>query len=989
MFNINPRRCYTVGEGIRLQKYLLREYVYVDAEQLNEVGREEELKYHKVREELTENQYNERYSKRIKELNYLLDDMPYMPDIDYEVVEEILNKDRAKLDKLVGKELTNWETVELVRHDTRMAINQDIQHAINNADEFSDVVDYLERMGHTLKFYGGSIVIDNKDGDLKELSKTNHETLESFSVSAICRAIDERIAKEDPENVPQLDKYDEAKRNEIKRQKRIAASQNGAYYYCGHIYKVNVKWQILENSYGKVSYVRRSPLEQLFVKIFMRDRHAEEDAQKRIKNSSQVQKFRKLEAIEQERMDSIFRLAQNYGIASEESAKALRKELSDKLIQGQTVQISVSGRIKRSEKLTDAMRKINNNLEMVDFEKDYEKMGFKDAYQFKKYVSRFPNGETLVHYEERKQRELRTQLAEVREYNAVYRKDINDITKNFIPYINSEYYDEVKVLGYKKQYDAAVRHEREEIRKENLFTKPLEDETKPSDELRQLIKDSGAKREVLEKELHELEAKKNRMVKIQKCDPDLVVTRNITSGDAHDAVKEFYQNRIDHGKPAPGMDTPAPAANGNGNARFAQQFVISPSPEDHVSPSQMKAFVEDFYDRSKRLGTDYKSFAVVHVDHYTGKDPETGKVYNQERLERFGPDKNTVHAQFFVDCQSTDNVHYNKDGTWYSNPIRSWQDGDSAAKYGYDTRESLSRLEYELALERGWTHTAMHSPEFREDVRKIAKLDFSKKEDRQKLFQMAAISGAYNIKQTENGKFEFSGKDIKGTMVIEAKNFKEAVESFSEIQAERMANADALSSIREDTLKAVRDEENRYATADRTETPWENMAGIQKSQQMSLQEFWRANRDNPDVLRDQVRSDIDKVMTEKKPLNEKQFREEMEKLGYQMITKRGITYYTPDKTASAKDVPRVSERALDKINENVLNQYNMEGIRNECKNNRDECRMESSARLVGREQREDERRRIREEDRKRQREEEERRRREDERRVHSRGGYHR
>lgn len=985
MFNINPRRCYTVGEGTRLQKYLLREYVYVDAEQLDEVGKEEELKFHKVREELTEEQFQARYTKRIEELKAMLDDIPYQPDIDYESIDIALERDRAKLDELIGKELTNEETVSFIRHKNRMAIQQDIQHAINNADEFPDVVDYLEKMGHTVKFAGGSLVIDDKDGDMKEFRRTNSETIESFSVYAITKAIENRQAKEDPENVPQLDKYNEAKRIEIKRQKRIAASQNGAYYYCGHLYKTNVKWQILENSYGKVSYVKRSQMEQLFIKIFMRDRHAEAEAQKRIEQSTKMQKYQRLEAIEQERMDSIFRLAQNYGIASVDKAKKVRNELSQKLAQGQTVQMSASTRLYKSERITSEMQKAKNDYDRVD----WKKLGFRKEKDFRKYVNRFQNPETLVHYELQKQRELREQITNIKEYNAVYRKDINDITKNFIPYMNSEFLDEAKLRGYKKEYDKALRKEKEATRKENLFTKPLEDETKPSDELRQLIKDNGAKREDLEKELHRLEDKKNRMVKIQKCDPDLVVTRNITSGDANDAVKEFYQNRIDHGRPAPGMDAPAPAANGNGNARFAQQFVISPSPEDHVSPSQMKVFVEDFYDRSKVLGTDYKSFAVVHVDHYTGKDPETGKVYNQERLERFGPDKNTVHAQFFVDCQSTDNVHYDKDGTWYSNPIRSWHDGDSAAKYGYDTRESLSRLEYELALERGWTHTAMHSPEFREDVRKIAKLDFSKPEDRQKLFQMAAISGAYNIKQAGNGKFEFSGKDIKGTMVIEAKNFKEAVESFSEIQAEKMANAEALASIREDTLKAVRDEETRYTTADRTETPRENMEGIQKNQQMSLQEFWQTNRDNPDVLRDQVRSDIDKVMNEAKPLSQKQFQEEMEKLGYQMITKRGITYYTPDKTASAKDVPRVSERALDKIDGNVLNQYNMEEIRNECKNNRDECRMESSARLVGREQREDERRRIREEDRKRQREEEERRRREDERRVHSRGGYHR
>ena len=981
MFNTDYRRCYTVGEGTRLQEYLLREYVYVDAEQLDEVGKEEELKFHKVREELTETQFNNLYSKRIGDLKTMLDDMPYIPDIDYELVKTILDKDRDKLDKIIGAELTNWERVELVRHGTRMAINQDIQHAINNSEDFSEVVDYLERLGHTVRIQGGSIIVDKKDGDLKELHKTNHETLESFSVSAVCRAIDERIAKEDPENVPQLDKYKEAKHNEINRQKRIAASQNGAYFYSGngHIYKTNVKWQIMTNSYGKTTYVKRSQMEQLFVKIFMRDRHAEEEAQKRIEQSAKVQKFERLEAIEQERMDSIFRLAQNYGIASEESAKRLRDELTEKLAQGQTVQMSASTRLHKSERITSEMQRAKNDYDRVD----WKKLGFRKEEDFRKYVNRFQNPETLVHYELQKQMELQEQIRNIKEYNAVYRKDINDITKNFIPYINSEFYDEVKLRGYKKEYDKALRKEREAARKENLFTKPLEDETKPSDDIRQLIKDNGTKREVLEKELQELEAKKNRMVKIQKCDPDLVVTRNITSGDAHDAVKEFYQNRIDHGRPAPGIDTPAPAANGNGNARFAQQFVISPSPEDNVSPSQMKAFVEDFYDRSKVLGTDYKSFAVVHVDHYTGKDPETGKVYNQERLERFGPDKNTVHAQFFVDCQSTDNVHYNKDGTWYSNPIRSWQDGANAEKKGYDTMHSLANLETELALERGWTHTVMHSPEFRERVREIPKLDLTKQEDRQKLFQTAAISGVYNIKQTENGKFEFSGRDIEGVMVIDAKNFKEAVESFSEIQADRMANADALSSIREDTIQAIRDEENHNSVvADRTETPQEAIIIQGDNPQMSLKEFWAANKDNPDVLRDRVRSDIDKVMNEAKPLSQKQFQEEMEKLGYQMITKRGITYYTPDKAASAANVPRVSERALDKINGTVLNQYNKEVLNNEFRENREQCRRESASQFVGREQREEERRR--------QREEEERRRREKERKkVHSRSGFHR
>lgn len=926
MFQISNKRCYTLGDGMRLQEYLLREYVYVDAAQLNEVGLEEELRIHKIREELTEDQYNERFTERIAALEQRLSEIPYQPDINYDEIEAFLSDDNQKLDDLIRRELTQEETRGFIRHKHRLAINQDIQDSIYTANDFDDFTDKMEELGHTISFVGGSMVIDGLKGDFHEIRQSNKETIESFSVSAIERAIEYRIQREDPERVPRLDKYAKAKKYELKKQMYRAASEYGSYYNPanGHIYKVNVKWQILTNSYGKTSYVKRSQLEQLFVKVFMRNYEAEERAHDLA--ADKLSKYQKMEAAERERIDTIYALAKKYGIASIPEAKELRAQLTDELIKGQTVQLSIGSRIAKSKRVIQEIEKADMNYDQVN----YKNLGFKTAEQFEKYVDHFSNPETLIHFEKEKLKLLQEQKEAAQEHNAVYRSDIRAITNNFIPYMQSEYLDEVKLRGYTKQYDKDIRKKSETARREKLFCREHSTQVKPKNELLQMIRDNNKERNELEAELRELTTQRDRMVKIEKCDQSLIVTHNISSQNAHDAVREFCENRSSHGRPVPTLKSPAHLQNGQ-KARFAQQMIISPSPDDHVTPSQLKDMVEEFYKRSKTLGSDYKSFACIHVDHYTGEDSATGKIYNAERLERFGTDKNTVHAQIFCDTLSCDNLHFDKEkGQYYSNPIRAWQDGDGAAKYGYDTLKSLQTLEYELCLERGWMNSARHNPVFVQEYKILSKLDLSHLENRQKMIEMAAVVGIYDIQKTADGKFEFSGGHLKEPIIIVASDYKSAVRQFAKLQAELTEFRQYQEIIRKETIQAVKNESSRQASG----RSGKESSVDTSSTKETLKAFWIANKNNPAALRDRTRADIDLVMQGMHPLNDKAFKEEMAKIGYQIYTKRGIDYYTPDRSESAKDMPRVSSVALDKANGCNLNKYNKGAMIDEYRKNR-------------------------------------------------------
>lgn len=962
MFQISNKRCYTLGDGMRLQEYLLREHVYVDAAQLNEVGLEEQLRIHKIREELTEAQYQERYVDRIEALEQRLSDIPYHPDINYDQIESVLTGDISKLDNLIKRELTQEETRSFVRHKHRLAILQDIQNCINTCDDMDAFYDKMEALGHSISFPGESMVIDTLDGDFRELRKTNKETIDTFSVFAIERAIEQRIQREDPERVPRLDKYNQAKKYEIKKQMYRAASEFGSYYNPadGHIYKVNMKWQILTNRYGQTSYVKRSHLERLFIKVFMRNYEAEERAHELAANK--LSKYQKLQQIEQEKLDSIFELAKNYGIASIDEAKELRKQLTDELIKSQTVQLSIGSRIAKARRMIQEVEKAGRDYDKVE----YENLGFKTRSDFKKYVLRFSNPETLIHYEQEKIRILQAQKEIAQEHNAVYRSEIRAITNNFIPYMQSEFLDEVKLRGYKKQYDKAVREKKEADRRDKLYCRDFTID-RPTEEMLQMIEDDKADRADLEAELHKLKAQRNRMVRLEKCDPDLVVCHNISTNDAHDAVREFCENRERHGRDAPTIKSPAKLANGQ-RARFAQQMIISPAPEDHVTPSQLKDMVSEFYDRSRTLGTDYKSFACIHVDHYTGKDPETGKIYNAERLKRYGPDKNTVHAQIFCDTLSCDNLHFNNDtGQYYSNPIRAWQDGDSAAKYGYDTLKSLQALEYELCLERGWMHSAMHNPVFVQESKQLAQLNLDEIEDRQKLIELAAVAGVYEIKETAPGKYEFSGGHLQEPVTIVASNYKDAVKQFAELQAELTEFRKYQEIIRSETLQAIRNDARSnvseaseeagkvFSPAHVTDLNRESAVDTNVTKD-TLKEYWIANKGDAAALRDRVRADIDLVMESKHPLNDKEFREEMAKLGYQIYTKRGIDYYTPDRSLSAKEMPRVSSTALDKVDGTTLNRYNRGAMIYEYKQNRE--RAGQTVKFVSAEQRAEQRKRA-------------------------------
>lgn len=379
-----------------------------------------------------------------------------------------------------------------------------------------------------------------------------------------------------------------------------------------------------------------------------------------------------------------------------------------------------------------------------------------------------------------------------------------------------------------------------------------------------------------------LEERKN-YVKLLKCDKNLIIRENVKGNDAGEVIADFLTNNRSQNVPLPNNTTPA--MYNNKERRFCQEMVISPHPNDNVSPKILKRFVTDFINRSKSL-KDYQIISIIHTDHYYRNG--YNKNVNAENLMQ------NVHAQLFMNCTSAQKIIDTDNGKKLTK-VKTFQDGRYAALRGDDTLKDLQKLEYDLCIEYGLLNTIRHNPTYLELKDNILKLNLNDAEDRKKIATIGLVEGILFIKN---------------------KNVGESIEHYS---AQMDWCATVVRKINTAKEKDIDIESNAV---------YENK-NIKEIKLRDLKEIFKSA--DQSVIRDKVRIDIDECI--KKVLSIDKLIEEMQKKGYTVYKKNNNLYFAIGKQFN-KGNTRISLNGLDNIGNERINHYNYKEIKHVIKEKR-------------------------------------------------------
>lgn len=784
----------TINQSERLKNYLLTEQVEIKIEDLNKTEDD--------RIELSEED-KEKTNAEIEALENLLNQLPETDSIGFD--EDLYNEYLADIEKA---DIFSENVDTSSRINNKYAIREDLQTALMMSDDIEGVKDYLQNIGHTVAERNGFLVIDDIPSSALSWKRTDFGIDYDYTIEAMQKQIDRRLNSP----LPNDNKFELMDKWEETRQLKQAAQLSGHYYNYrnGHIYLLDINEKYTR--FGR----RRGLIERIVIKIIkeflLRDRKAEIEALEAAGKINE-EKRAKIEARyerEVKRVEDAAKVSLKYGIYTTEEANTVKQLLGQQITEYQTHASNVSKDIYI----------IRRNIEHPDY---FKREGYvsKEAYiaDLQRELELKTNTVNLI----------RSDIRDLKE-------DIKAIDRDLKPFLLSTTQSTKYTLDMKR---AEFRDIVKEVNKEEIARRENMILLKEQKELYDGI--SGTRAE-LEKRLNILKADK-RAVKVNKCDRTLTYRHNIDN--EMNVTDEFILNLKDNHRPVPELDKAAKTTGGRG-ARLGIHVEVSPDPRDEILPSQVSIMNEKILNRTSWL-KNRQAMAVVHVDHFSGVDKETGVMYN-EALQGILKE-NRAHGHLYISAVDLDG--------------KAFHDNE------HMLLRELHKVEFDVNLETGATHTAQHNPYFLELLQR----------------------GEGKISDVELYKLNVATGLIKLNLPIN--NIEEAAQNY-------LSKGGELQSIAKVKEEYDRNEASRNRTS-RTIILKERPNLTADSQ--DLVKLWKSYDTDPDKIKERISADIEKVLKLKPKalLDTKEnqrkgiisIQGELRKLGYAVRVQKGQFKLSP------------------------------------------------------------------------------------------------
>ena len=801
----------TINEAERVKGYILAEEANLSIEDLN--------KTEEARVELSKED-KEKTNAEIEALENLLNQLPETDSIGFD--EDLYNEYLADIEKA---DIFSNDVDTSSRINNKYAIREDLQTALMMSDDIEGVKAYLQNIGHTVDKRNGFLVIDDIPSSALSWKRTDFGIDYDYTIEAMQKQIDRRLNSPLPNDskFELMDKWEET------RQLKQAAQLSGHYYNYrnGHIYLLDINEKYTR--FGR----RRGLIERIVIKLIkeflLRDRKAEIEALEAAGKLNE-EKRAKIEARyerEVKRVENAAKVSLKYGIYTTEEANTIKQLLGQQITEYQTHASNVSKDIYI----------IRRNIEHPDY---FKREGYssKEAYiaDLQRELELKTNTVNLI----------RSDIRDLKE-------DIKAIDRDLKPFLLSTTQSTKYTLDIKR---AEFRNVVKEVNKEEIARRQNLVLLKEQKELYDGI--SGT-REELNKQLNRLKAE-SQTVTVQKCDRTLTYCHNIDN--EMNVSQEFLSNLKLHRRNLPTETTAAKTPNGKGEARFAFHIEQSPHPDDKIAPSQIAEINEKLLNRVSWM-KNRQAIATVHVDHFSGVDKKTGKVYNPH-VEGILLD-NRAHGHIEISAVDMDGKAFHDDDL--------------------SMLTEMHKVELDIMLEYGAIHTAMANAHFTELIKKQSHTDIE-------LCKLNLATGvlAYD-KDTQTISEPATGKSWNVT----GENIDEVIDNFfSQGGKENLHDITKVQSLYRYEVKQRNALKQPVTILPRPEL---------KSSSEDLVALWKHATTDPDKIKERISADIEKVLQLKPKalLDTKEnqrkgiisIQGELRKLGYAVRVQKGQFKLSP------------------------------------------------------------------------------------------------
>ena len=801
----------TINEAERVKGYILAEEANLSIEDLN--------KTEEARVELSKED-REKTNAEIKALENLLSQLPETDSIGFD--EDLYNEYLADIEKA---DIFSGDVDTSSRINNKYAIREDLQTALMMSDNIEGVKDYLRNIGHTVNERNGFLVIDDIPSSALSWKRTDFGIDYDYTIEAMQKQIDRRLNSPLPNDskFELMDKWEET------RQLKQAAQLSGHYYNYrnGHIYLLDIN-----EKYTRLGR-RRGLIERIVIKLIkeflLRDRKAEIEAleaagkineEKRVKIEARYKR-------EVKRVEDAAKVSLKYGIYTTEEANTVKQLLGQQTTEYQTHASNVSKEIYI----------IRRNIEHPDY---YRREGYssKEAYiaDLQRELELKTNTVNLI----------RSDIRDLKE-------DIKAIDRDLKPFLLSTTQSTKYTLDMKR---AEFRDIVKEVNKEEIARRKNMILLKEQKELYDGI--TGT-REELNKQLNRLKAE-SQTVTVQKCDRTLTYCHNIDN--EMNVSQEFLSNLKLHRRNLPTETTAAKTPNGKGEARFAFHIEQSPHPYDKIAPSQIAEINEKLLNRVSWM-KNRQAIATVHVDHFSGVDKKTGKVYNPH-VEGILLD-NRAHGHIEISAVDMDGKAFHDDDL--------------------SMLEEMHKVELDIMLEYGAIHTAMANAHFTELIKKQSHTDIE-------LCKLNLATGILSYdKDTQTISEPATGKSWN----VLGENIDEVIDNFfSQGGKDNLQDITKVQSLYRYEVKQRNALKQPVTILPRPEL---------KSSSEDLVALWKHATTDPDKIKERISADIEKVLKLKPKalLDTKEnqrkgiisIQGELRKLGYAVRVQKGQFKLSP------------------------------------------------------------------------------------------------